>query len=260
VELVAAGIATVLAVVLVFVQPLAGRRRYAALVERVARDPGARLRHYRRGIAGEWITVGIIVAIGLLAGRTAASIGLQAPQDSWFTAQLVGEIALLLVITTLFMRHPRFLDPLRRQARGFLALLPRTREERLTFAVLAVTAGICEEIVFRGFGFAYVRFIWPGVTDGWLIVITSAVFGLAHLYQGPRGVVLTGLAGGAFASMTITTGSLLPAIAVHAMVDLRILGLPDLVRDVMPAPAPTAPTVPEPAAVAAPAVQSQPGD
>jgi membrane protease YdiL (CAAX protease family) len=43
-----------------------------------------------------------------------------------------------------------------------------------------------------------------------------------------------------FASMTVTTGSLLPAIAVHAMVDLRILGLPDLARDVLPPPAPTA--------------------
>jgi membrane protease YdiL (CAAX protease family) len=240
VEWFAAGLATVFAFTVVFVQPLAGRRRYRALVARVATDPTARLRHYRRGIAGEWISVAIIVGIGALAGHTAASIGLRLPDDAWFTTQLVGQIALLLIITTLFMRHPRFLDPLRRQARGFLALLPRTREERVTFAALAVTAGICEEIVFRGFGFAYVRFIWPGVTDGWLIVITSVVFGLAHLYQGPRGVVLTGLAGAVFASMTVTTGSLLPAIAVHAMVDLRILGLPDLARDVLPAPVPPA--------------------
>jgi CAAX protease family protein len=248
VQVLAAGLATVLAVALVFVQPLAGRRRYAALMARVAADPGARLRHYRRGITGEWAVVGLIVVIGVLAGRTATSIGLRVPHDPWFTTQLVGEIALLLGITTLFMRHPKFLDPLRRQARGFLALLPRTHEERLTFAALAVTAGICEEIVFRGFGFAYVRFLWPSVTDGWLIVITSVVFGLAHLYQGPRGVVLTGLAGAVFASMTLTTGSLLPAIAVHAMVDLRILGLPDLARDVIPTPAPpVGPAVPQPA-------------
>jgi hypothetical protein len=231
VEVLAAGLATLFAATLLFVQPLAGRRRYSTLVARVAIDPGARLRHCRRGIVGEWASVALVVAIGLLAGHSLGSIGLRAPTDSWFTAQLVAEIAVLLVITTLFMRHPKLLDPLRRQARGFLALLPRTREERYTFAVLAVTAGICEEVVFRGFGFAYVRFLWPGATDGWLILITSVVFGLAHLYQGGRGVVLTGLAGAAFASMTVTTGSLLPAIAVHAMVDLRILGLPDLTTD-----------------------------
>jgi membrane protease YdiL (CAAX protease family) len=246
VEVLAAALATVFAIAVAFVQPLAGRRRYRALMARVATDPRARLHHYRRGIAGEWISVALIVVIGVLAGCTAASIGLTAPDDAWFSAQLIAEIAVLLVVTTLFMRHPKFLDPLRRQARGFLALLPRTREERLTFAALAVTAGICEEIVFRGFGFAYVRFLWPGVTDGWLILATSVVFGLAHLYQGPRGVVLTGLAGAAFASMTVTTGSLLPAIVVHAMVDLRILGLPDLARDVIGTPIPPVPPIVEP--------------
>jgi membrane protease YdiL (CAAX protease family) len=250
VEVLAAGLATLFAVGLVFVQPFAGRRRYSALVARVAADPTARLHHYRRGIAGEWLSVAVIAVIGLLAGKTVSSIGLRSPIDTWFTAQLIAEIAVLLVITTLFMRHPKLLDPLRRQARGFLALLPRTREERLTFAVLAITAGICEEIVFRGFGFAYVRFLWPDVNDAWLILITSAVFGFAHLYQGLRGVVLTGLVGAAFASMTITTGSLVPAIVVHAMVDLRILGLPDLARDVIgnPAPPPATPIVePQPA-------------
>ena len=135
------------------------------------------------------------------------------------------------------MRHPRFLDPLRRQARGFLALLPRTRQERLTFAVLAVTAGICEEIVFRGFGFA-VRAVPVARSDRRLAHRhhVCRVRRSPHLYQGPRGVVLTGLAGAAFASMTVTTGSLLPAIAVHAMVDLRILGFPDLARDVIGTP------------------------
>jgi membrane protease YdiL (CAAX protease family) len=92
--------------------------------------------------------------------------------------------------------------------------------------------------VFRGFGIAYVRFLWPDAGDGWIILITSAVFGLAHLYQGLRGVVLTGLVGAAFASMTLTTGSLVPAIAVHAMVDLRILGLPDLSPELAPDLAP----------------------
>jgi membrane protease YdiL (CAAX protease family) len=256
VNVLAAALATALAVTIAFVQPFAGRRRYSALVARVAADPGARLRHYRRGIAGEWISVVLVVVIGALAGHTAASIGLRAPNDAWVSAQLVAEIALLLLITTLFMRHPRFLDPLRRQARGFLALLPRTPVERSTFAVLAVTAGVCEEIVFRGFGFAYVRFLWPGVTDGWLILVTSAVFGLAHLYQGPRGVVLTGLAGAAFASMTLTTGSLLPAITVHAMVDLRILGLPDLARDFIGTPVPPIPPVPP----VAPVVEPEPAE
>ena len=224
----AAVLATGLAAVLVFVQPFVGRRRYKKLLDRIECDPGARLHHYRRGITGEWFGVGLVAVIGLLADRTAASIGLRWPDDWAYTLQLLVEIAILLAASTIFMRRPQLRAALRRQARGFLALLPRTRQERSTFAVLAVTAGICEEILFRGFGFAYVRFLWPDASDTWVIVITSVGFGMAHLYQGLRGVLVTGLVGAALGSFTVSTGSLLAAIATHAMVDLRILALPDL--------------------------------
>jgi membrane protease YdiL (CAAX protease family) len=253
VQVFAAGLATALAIAIVFIQPFAGRRRYRALIARVESEPGARLHHYRRGIVGEWLAVLLVVVIGLLAGHTAGSIGLNSPNDATYTEQLIGEVTLLLFVTTVFMRRPQFLDPLRRQAKGFVALLPRTTEERLTFAVLAVTAGICEEILFRGFGFAYVRFLWPGVSDGWLILITSATFGFGHLYQGPRGVILTGLVGGVFSSITLATGSLVPAIIVHAMIDLRILALPDL-------RAPVAVDPLEPGDAAEPDLQPTPAD
>jgi membrane protease YdiL (CAAX protease family) len=137
----------------------------------------------------------------------------------------------LLFVTTLVLRRPMLRGLLLRQARGFIALLPRTVEERRTFAVLAVTAGICEEIIFRAFGIAYVRFIWASASDAWIIVLTSVAFGFAHLYQGLRGVVLTGIVGAVFASLVLTTGSLFAAMAIHAMIDLRVLGLPDLTAD-----------------------------
>ena len=227
-EVVAAILATALAAWLVGLQPFAGRRRYQRLKERLRVDPGARLRHYRRGITGEWVMVGLVAVIGLLAGRDAASIGLRSPDDPGYAWFVVAEVAALLLVSTIVMRRPGLLDALRRQARGFLALLPRTVEERWTFAALAATAGICEEVLFRGFGIAYVRWLWPDAGDLGVVVLTSMAFGFVHLYQGVRGVVLTGLVGAAFASLTLSTGSLYPAIAAHALVDLRILALPDL--------------------------------
>jgi len=59
-------------------------------------------------------------------------------------------------------------------------------------------------------------------------VVTAAAFGFAHLYQGTRGVLLTGLVGAYLAWLTLSTGSLLPAIVIHALIDLRVLALPDL--------------------------------
>jgi membrane protease YdiL (CAAX protease family) len=227
-HILAATIATALAVALVAVQPLAGRRRYRRLLARLAHDPGARLRHYQRGIVGEWTAVGIVAVIGVLAGRSPRSIGFASGPHPGRAGIETGEVAIVLAISAVLFRTPALRDVVRRQARGFLALLPRTRTERLTFAGLAVTAGICEEILFRGFGIAYVRWLWPGATHAVLIIATAVPFGLAHLYQGARGVLLTGIVGAFLASVVLSTGSLLPAIAIHALVDLRVLALPEL--------------------------------
>jgi len=144
------------------------------------------------------------------------------------TAEVL-EVAVVLAASAVVFRAPALRATIERQARGFVALLPRTVDERTTFALLAVTAGVCEELIFRGFGIAYVRWLWPGATHFWLIAITSAAFGLAHLYQGVRGVLLTGLVGAVLASLVLATGSLLPAMVIHALIDLRVLALPPLV-------------------------------
>lgn len=226
----AAVLASALALALVLVQPWTGRRRYRRLVAAVAHQPDARRRHYWRGIVGEWGAVGLVVVIGLLAGRSAASIGLRLGDHPGSEAALVAEVAVLLGISAAVFRFGRsgVRDMLRRQARGFEALLPHGRGERAVFALLAVSAGICEELLLRGFGIAYVRWLWPGASDLALILITAAVFGLAHLYQGPRGVVLTGLIGGYLAWLVLANGSLVPAMIIHALLDLRVLALPDL--------------------------------
>ena len=221
-------LATAFALALVVVQPVRGRARYRRLVEQVATDPRARLDHYRRGITAEWLAVGIVVTIGLVAGHDAASIGVRAvdhASDAW--AQ-VPVFAILLAASTVVLRRPAMRAALRRQAGGFLALLPTTRDERLTFVPLAITAGICEEVLYRGFLAAYVGWLAPSATSTEIVVVTSIAFGLAHLYQGPIGIVVTGVLGAVLGFLVVDGGSLYPAMAVHALIDLRIVLLPDL--------------------------------
>jgi uncharacterized protein len=230
VRLIAAVLATGLAATFVVLQPFAGRRRYRRLRAELATDPDARLRHYRRGIRSEWLAVAGVALIGLLAGRHPASIGLRGGPNARAAVSDVLFVGVVLSVSVVIFRFGGrdVRELLRRQARGFLALLPRSRRERQTFAVVAVTAGFCEEVLFRGFGIAYVRWLWPAASRPALIAVTAAAFGFAHLYQGPRGVLLTGVVGAYFAWLTLSTGSLLPAIAIHALLDLRVLALPDL--------------------------------
>ncbi len=238
----AAVVATMLVVLLVAVQPLRGRQRYRRLLVELEKNPDARRRFYLRGIATSWIAVGVVAVIGALAGRGPASIRLTLqhlqPDATQLIVLYVGVAAFALgaSLIVLWRGNERQIDRFRRQLGGFVAIIPRTRVERLTFALVAVTAGICEEVLYRGFGIAYVRWLHPSAGSALLVVVIGICFGIAHLYQGPRGVVLTGLIGGFFTWITLLTGTLAPAILIHVLVDLRVVALPSTLSEPVAAP------------------------
>ncbi|MEW6472280.1 MAG: CPBP family intramembrane glutamic endopeptidase [Actinomycetota bacterium] len=223
---VAAALSVVLAAWMVFVQPLAGRRRYRRLVERLGRDPSARLRHYQRGVTFEWLGAAVVGLLALLAHSRLSS--LWPPGDDLSVAAQIPALAVVVVAVTAVYRFGG--APTRRalavQLRPVAALLPRTPVERRWFALLAVTAGICEELLYRGFGLAALRWADPDIGKPALIIMTGAAFGLAHLYQGRLGMTLTGILGAYFGWITISTGTLIPVMVLHALLDLRILWLP----------------------------------
>lgn len=107
----------------------------------------------------------------------------------------------------------------------FSALLPVTAHERLLWAAVAVSAGICEETVFRGWLLVTLHGT-AGLGGTVLIVVAASIFGLAHAYQGVTGVILTALAGAFFCVLYVVSGSLLLPILLHAVVDLRFALMP----------------------------------
>jgi uncharacterized protein len=223
---VAAVLSVVLAAWMVFVQPLAGRRRYRRLIERLPHDPSARLHHYRRGITFEWLGAALVGLLALLAHSRLRSLW-PPGDDSEVAAQIPALAVAVIAVTAVYRFGGRAMRrALAVQLRPVAALLPRTPTERHWFALLAVTAGICEEVLYRGFGLAALRWATPDLGKTALILLSSAAFGLAHLYQGRLGVTLTGVLGAYFAWITIATGSLIPAVLLHVLLDLRILGLP----------------------------------
>src|SRR2546422_9204558 len=97
--------------------------------------------------------------------------------------------------------------------------MPHNFVEALVFIALAFTVAPCEEFLYRGFVFAALE----RAAGGSLLLATigsSVLFGLAHLYQGRRGLISTSLMGCVFAAARIWTGSLAPPIAAHLLADL----------------------------------------
>ena len=117
-----------------------------------------------------------------------------------------------------------------KESLGFLAhFLPHTARDLRTFVGVSITAGIVEELLYRGFALWYlVQFmpLWAAV------VVSSVFFGLCHSYQGASGCLRTGLAGLAFALLYVLTGSIWLPIIGHALLDaLQGAAIFDLLRD-----------------------------
>jgi len=96
-------------------------------------------------------------------------------------------------------------------------LVPRTREDRRTFALMSVTAGVGEEIVYRGFLFLIL--VAAGLSVPGALVLQALAFGMVHAYQGPVGVTATALLGLLFGLSFVLLGTLWPAILAHVAVD-----------------------------------------
>jgi membrane protease YdiL (CAAX protease family) len=109
----------------------------------------------------------------------------------------------------------------------FSALIPVTPRERFLFAAVATSAGICEEIVFRGWLLATLH-SQMGLGGAMLIFAAAVIFGVMHAYQGVIGVVATAWAGALFCVVYVVTGSLLVPIVLHVLMDARFAFLPAL--------------------------------
>ncbi len=188
-----------------------------------------------RAIATQWLLTAVVLALWAARHRDLRALGL----DLQPTPGLLGVLVGLATIVSLVLRQRGGLtsdEDLRQRIRDRLApvqrLMPRDGGEFPLFAALAITAGICEELLFRGYLLWYAA-QWVPLPVAALL--QALAFGVGHAYQGARGIVLTGFAGLFFTGVRLVAGSVLPAMLVHALMDLHA---GDLARRVFPAEAP----------------------
>jgi len=96
-------------------------------------------------------------------------------------------------------------------------LAPHTYLEAGFFVLLSVSAGLFEEIIFRGYLQRQFGAIGRNAVVG--IVISAAIFGLGHAYQGPRMMIVIGVFGSFFGILAHFRKSLRPGMMAHALQD-----------------------------------------
>ncbi len=106
--------------------------------------------------------------------------------------------------------------------RPFMSMREHPAELAGWIAIAWTTAAFGEEIVFRGYLLPHMSPVRRLGRAGWAvgIVLSSALFGLAHSYQGPGGGIASGVVGAVFATgLVIGSRSLWRTIIAHGLFD-----------------------------------------
>lgn len=154
----------------------------------------------------------------LLRDEPLHAIGLGAPGEMWLWAA-GGMAALAVLVLTqraMIRSNPDGRAAVRRQLRKVRWVIPRTRGELALWALICVLAGIGEELLYRGYLFALASHFMPDLSAGALVTL---MFGLAHAYQGCRGVMYTAVVGAGFMALAWFSGSLWLPMLAHALYD-----------------------------------------
>jgi membrane protease YdiL (CAAX protease family) len=206
--------------VLAIVIPWRGRVRLQHLLSRPTFSSKEKLVLYGTTIAFQWIMLAMVAWRALARGLSQSELGLSRGFDGvvivWSVIGALGLSAFQWFNLRRLGRMTGAIPDLMRKLSE--RLLPQTAVESGPYAALAVTAGVCEEFVYRGFVMAALARV--GLATWLVLIVSSALFGLAHAYQGRSGIVGTTLMGILFGLARVLTAGLGPAMVWHAAVDL----------------------------------------
>ena len=162
-----------------------------------------------------WVPALVVLILSFIGNISFQDLGFRLisfKYNDWFTAitLIVGGLAivyfqgrLILSLTSAKFREKQAV------ALGDDEDVPRTAKERKQHTLFVFSTATCEELDSRGFAVFLLQAVFPGIPIFLVILITSALFGLSHIYQGVRGVMKTGLYGVLFVSLFLASDSLI---------------------------------------------------
>ena len=102
--------------------------------------------------------------------------------------------------------------------RSIANLAPQSAFEIVAWIATAITAGVCEEIVFRG----YLQRQFVALSGNWIFAVLgqAAFFGMMHSYQGWKSVITITILGVLFGLLAVWRRNLRANMIAHAWIDI----------------------------------------
>ncbi|MDF1507265.1 CPBP family intramembrane metalloprotease [Robertmurraya sp. DFI.2.37] len=216
-------------------EPIIGFFAFKKFKLGVRENQHRRVKFYQQTMLGLWIPSIFIFLLALFTELSFQDIGLTFPAINTeslgpLITYSVFVLAILYFIGLLYYSIGyQFSKKMRSKLREakqkewdnvhFSEILPITNAEKKLWNYVSLTAGITEEVIYRGFLIFAFSYLFPDLSIWFTVVLSSLLFGLAHTYQGIKGVLQTTVVGVIFSILYIGVGSILPLMLLHFLID-----------------------------------------
>jgi membrane protease YdiL (CAAX protease family) len=169
-------------------------------------------------LAAQWGLLRFVVAGGLRKTGTSLRDLIGERWSSWKAVARDVLIALavwaLWTVSTSLLQNALGSDA----AKDISGLLPRDPAEIAAWVALSLSAGFCEEVIFRG----YLQRQFHALTGSVVlaVLIQAVIFGVSHGYQGIRNVIMITIFGAIFGGLAAWRKTLKPGMILHAWTDI----------------------------------------
>jgi membrane protease YdiL (CAAX protease family) len=195
-------------------------RAFPALRAAIARgEPHARRRFYLDAIISQWVITGAVAGLWWRHDRPWSALGLGTGSgwQPWIGTALAAVMVTVLLVQVRAATAPSARASLVAQLQHSGPYLPHTRPEVRRWLGVSVTAGICEELLCRGF------LVW--YLDAWLplaaaIPVAAVCFAVPHLWAGRQNALQAGVLALVWSGLFLVLGSLWAAMVIHAAIDI----------------------------------------
>lgn len=162
------------------------------------------------------VMLAVLFALAWFTARSFA-YGLFATPALGVRAWLAGAAALAFQFATQYVSRA-VRTPEEHRTMPVLRLTPRSAGERALYSVASIVAGVAEEAAYRG---VLTSILWYALGSVWIAAFISAVaFAAGHAVQGWKSMAVIFVMACSMQLLVNYTGTLVIAMAVHAVYDL----------------------------------------
>lgn len=190
---------------------------YKKVNDDIRRDDKYRLSDYKHTLLLFWMQAFFILSNYILFKSPALNF--------YPTFTLINLVFIILILGFALVQHSltkvkeHYVFKLKERLNDIYHYLPKTHKELQWFIFLSISAGVCEEIIFRVFLFEFLKSYSSMI---FAFITVNLIFAITHFGSGIKNLISSFILGLLFQTIFYLTENIWIAVLLHTVIDINV--------------------------------------